>query len=59
MRGSTFHGLAGDDVFLGSAFDDRFEGGPGTDRSRGMGAGLDTCVCVEVSDVPDCETVSP
>jgi len=59
MRGSTFLGLGGDDEFLGSAFDDLFEGGPGIDRSHGMGAGTDTCRSVEVLEVADCETVSP
>jgi Ca2+-binding RTX toxin-like protein len=59
MRGSTFLALAGDDSFLGTAFDDTYDGGPGTDRSLGMGAGADSCRSVEVFDADDCESVSP
>jgi Ca2+-binding RTX toxin-like protein len=56
--GTTFHGMRGDDAFMGSAYDDLFDGGPGTDRSLGMGVGNDTCVSVEVFDQADCETTS-
>jgi Ca2+-binding RTX toxin-like protein len=57
--GTTFHGLDGDDSFSGSAYDDVFDGGPGTDRSLGMGVGTDTCISVEVYDYADCENQSP
>ncbi len=57
--GTVFHGRGGDDTFLGSAYDDTFRGGPGTDHSPGMGSGNDTCSSVEVIDETDCETVSP
>jgi Ca2+-binding RTX toxin-like protein len=61
--GTTFHGLVGDDTFMGSTFDDLFDGGPGTDHSLGMGENganddSDTCISVEVFDVADCENVS-
>jgi Ca2+-binding RTX toxin-like protein len=57
--GTTFNGLRGDDTFWGSAYDDFFNGGPGTDHSLGMGVGNDTCVSVEVIDGADCENVTP
>jgi Ca2+-binding RTX toxin-like protein len=57
--GGTFRGLEGNDSFLGSAFDDVFRGGPGTDHSLGMGAGTDTCDHVEIFDAEDCETITP
>jgi Ca2+-binding RTX toxin-like protein len=59
LRATTFRALAGNDTFLGSAFDDVFDGGPGADRSSGMGAGVDTCISVEAFDVDDCESVTP
>jgi Ca2+-binding RTX toxin-like protein len=59
MHQSTFFALGGNDSFLGSAFDDTYDGGAGTDRSLGMGAGVDTCRSVEVFDTDDCESVSP
>lgn len=59
MHESTFRGLDGNDSFLGTAFDDTFDGGPGTDRSLGMGAGVDTCTSVEVLAPDGCESVSP
>jgi Ca2+-binding RTX toxin-like protein len=59
MRGSTFLGLGGNDSFLGTAFDDSYDGGAGTDRSLGMGDGFDTCVSVEVLAPDGCESVSP
>ena len=57
--GTDFDALAGNDTFFGSSLDDVFAGGPGADHSRGMGAGSDTCVSVEVLDQMDCETVLP
>jgi hypothetical protein len=57
--GTAFDARAGNDSFLGSAFNDLFAGGPGVDRSLGMGVGDDTCTSVEVFDTPDCETVTP
>lgn len=57
--GTTFRGREGDDTFLGSAYDDTFLGGAGSDRSRGMGAGNDTCRSVEVGDVGGCEVTLP
>jgi hypothetical protein len=57
--GTTFNGLAGNDRFQGSASDDTFHGGPGVDRSLGMGVGDDTCTSVEILDAPDCEHVTP
>ncbi|MQA04611.1 MAG: hypothetical protein GEV07_18480 [Streptosporangiales bacterium] len=58
--GTTFRTLGGDDSFFGSASDDVFDGGPGTDHSLGMGVGDDTCISVEQDDQPaDCETVLP
>jgi Ca2+-binding RTX toxin-like protein len=59
MHQSTFLALGGDDRFLGSAFDDTYDGGAGTDTSLGMGAGVDTCRSVEVFDADDCESVTP
>jgi Ca2+-binding RTX toxin-like protein len=59
MHESTFLGLGGNDSFLGSAFDDTYDGGPGTDRSLGMGAGVDTCRSVELLAPDGCESVSP
>src|SRR3954454_12201211 len=59
MHGSTFLGLGGNDSFLGTAFDDSYDGGAGTDRSLGMGDGFDTCVSVEVLAPDGCESVSP
>lgn len=56
--GTTFDGLAGDDTFRGSDYDDTFDGGPGQDHSLGMGDGDDTCVSVETIDGADCEHVS-
>jgi Ca2+-binding RTX toxin-like protein len=57
--GTDFLGRGGDDVFLGSDHDDLFNGGAGTDRSRGMGSGTDTCLSVELFDATGCETTSP
>ena len=57
--GTVFHGRSGADQFLGSSQDDTFDGGPGTDRSLGMGSGVDTCVSVEVLDEADCENITP
>ena len=57
--GTIFHGRGGDDTFLGSADDDIFRGGLGTDHSLGMGAGTDTCSSVEVIDETDCENTTP
>jgi Ca2+-binding RTX toxin-like protein len=59
MHASAFHGLGGNDSFLASAFDDTYDGGAGTDRSLGMGAGFDTCVSVEILAPDGCESVSP
>ena len=59
--GTHFQGLGGADVFSGSAHDDVFDGGPGTDRATQMGAGDDTCISVETLDPlaqDDCEHVS-
>jgi Ca2+-binding RTX toxin-like protein len=56
--GTTFHGLDGDDSFSGSASDDVFDGGPGTDHSLGMGEGNDTCISVEIFDDATCENLS-
>lgn len=53
-RGTTFQALGGDDRFMGSAYDDTFNGGPGTDRNLGMGVGTNTCVSVEVDDDGTC-----
>lgn len=57
--GTVFHARAGGDVFAGSAGDDRYEGGPGHDVARYLGAGVDTCISVEVLEQPDCENVLP
>jgi hypothetical protein len=57
--GTVFTGRQGDDTFLGSAYDDIFRGGLGTDHSTGMGAGTDTCSSVEVFEENDCEVTSP
>ena len=57
--GTVFIGRHGDDTFLGSAYDDVFRGGLGTDHSTGMGVGTDTCSSVEVLDEQDCEVTSP
>jgi Ca2+-binding RTX toxin-like protein len=57
--GTVFQGRGGDDTFLGSAYDDIFRGGLGTDHSLGMGAGTDTCSSVEVIDETDCENTTP
>jgi Ca2+-binding RTX toxin-like protein len=56
-RGTRFAGLAGDDWFDGSSFDDVYDGGSGQDRTLSMGGGNDTCISVEIS--ADCEAVSP
>jgi Ca2+-binding RTX toxin-like protein len=55
--GTLFKGRHGDDTFLGSAYDDVFRGGRGSDRSRGMGAGTDSCLSVELLDASGCENV--
>ena len=57
--GTAFTGLSGDDTFWGSPYDDTFLGGPGTDHSRGMAGGTDTCTSVELMDAADCENVTP
>ena len=57
--GTTFTALGGDDTFWGSSYDDTFAGGLGTDHSRGMGDGTDTCSSVELMDEADCEIVTP
>jgi Ca2+-binding RTX toxin-like protein len=57
--GGTFQALAGNDIFRGSAEDDTFNGGAGTDRCLGMGAGNDTCISIEINNVNDCEIRTP
>ena len=59
MHASIFEALGGNDRFLGSAFDDTFDGGGGTDRSLGMGEGSDTCISVEILASDGCETIAP
>jgi Ca2+-binding RTX toxin-like protein len=56
--GTIFTGRQGSDTFMGSSYDDTFRGGAGTDRSLGMGGGIDTCSSVEVLD-DDCEILTP
>jgi Ca2+-binding RTX toxin-like protein len=58
-RGTVFHALEGNDTFRGSADDDTFDGGPGTDHALTMGVGDDTCISVEVLDDTSCEHVLP
>jgi Ca2+-binding RTX toxin-like protein len=55
--GTLFKGRRGDDTFSGSAYDDVFRGGRGSDRSPAMGAGTDSCWSVEVIEGSDCENV--
>jgi Ca2+-binding RTX toxin-like protein len=61
--GTVFHALGGNDRFLGSASDDTFDGGPGTDTAQMMGDGEDTCVDVEVfeqvEEEPSCQSPTP